>query len=252
MVQSEQQRLEGRWQFALDRDDVGIRQAWFARELPDQIRLPGVLQAQGYGDEISINTPWVLGLGGEWWKLQPAALRAAFSQPGRVEVPFLSQPPRHYLGAAWYQRDFEIPRDWKTRRVQLFLERPRWESTVWIDERQVGSMRSLVAPHEFELGVLEPGKHRLTIRLDNRMIVSDVAGTTRDAIDTELSTPAGRFLLVDTAGIRRPGKLGTGVERHSVMRAATAVDRCDVAVLVIDGTVGFAPTLDAAIAAASG
>ncbi|MCA9237014.1 MAG: hypothetical protein KDA44_16185 [Planctomycetales bacterium] len=206
-IQSEQQRLEGRWQFALDRDDVGIRQAWFARELPDQIRLPGVLQAQGYGDEISINTPWVLGLGGEWWKLQPAALRAAFSQPGRVEVPFLSQPPRHYLGAAWYQRDFEIPRDWKTRRVQLFLERPRWESTVWIDERQVGSMRSLVAPHEFELGVLEPGKHRLTIRLDNRMIVSDPKGDNRhmpdahavsDALGSTWNGIAGRMELRST------------------------------------------------------
>jgi len=73
---------------------------------------------------------------------------------------------------------------------------------------------------------------------EDRMIVSEVAGTTRDAIDTELDTEHGRFLLIDTAGIRRPGKLGTGVERHSVMRASTAVDRCDVAVLVIDGTEG--------------
>jgi len=57
--------LEGPWRFAIDRGDVGISQAWFKRELPDRITLPGVLQAQGYGDEISIDTPWVLGLGGE-------------------------------------------------------------------------------------------------------------------------------------------------------------------------------------------
>ena len=73
---------------------------------------------------------------------------------------------------------------------------------------------------------------------EQRVIVSDVAGTTRDAVDTEIDTPQGSFLLVDTAGVRRPGKLGRGVERHSVMRTTSAVERADVAVLVIDGTAG--------------
>lgn len=71
-----------------------------------------------------------------------------------------------------------------------------------------------------------------------RVIVSDVAGTTRDAIDTEVDTNEGSFLLIDTAGIRRPGKLGKGVELHSVMRTTSAVERCHVAVLVVDGTEG--------------
>lgn len=175
-VASDRLNLHGVWRFSLDRNDAGISQEWFARELEDRIKLPGVLQDQGYGDEISPSTPWVLGLGGEWWKLQSEELRSAFSQPGRVEVPFLSQPPRHYLGVAWYQRDVEIPDDWKDRRVELVLERPRWESTIWIDNREIGSMRSLVAPHRFELGVLEPGRHRLTVRLDNSMIISDPKG----------------------------------------------------------------------------
>ncbi len=84
------------------------------------------------------------------------------------------------------------------------------------------------------------GKSRLVNAIlgEERVIVSDVAGTTRDAVDTEIDTPEGAFLLVDTAGVRRPGKLGKGVERHSVMRTTSAVDRADVAVLVIDGTVG--------------
>jgi GTP-binding protein len=73
---------------------------------------------------------------------------------------------------------------------------------------------------------------------EERVIVSDVAGTTRDAIDSDLETPEGKFTLIDTAGIRRPGKLGKGVERHSVMRARAAVERADVAVLLIDGTEG--------------
>jgi beta-galactosidase len=169
-------QLAGEWRFEMDRNDEGVEGRWFERELVNRIKLPGVLQAQGYGDEISVDTPWVVGLGGEWWKLQPQELRDAFSQPGRVEVPFLAQPPRHYLGAAWYQRDVEVPAEWKDRRVVLSLERPRWESTVWIGDREIGSARSLVAPHEFDLGVLDPGKHSLTIRLDNRMIVRDPKG----------------------------------------------------------------------------
>jgi GTPase len=73
---------------------------------------------------------------------------------------------------------------------------------------------------------------------EERVIVSEVAGTTRDAVDTELDTPEGSFTLIDTAGVRRPGKLGKGLERHSVMRTTAAVERCDVAVLVVDGTEG--------------
>jgi len=73
---------------------------------------------------------------------------------------------------------------------------------------------------------------------EERVIVSEVAGTTRDAVDTELDTPEGAFTLVDTAGVRRPGKLGKGVERHSAMRTSSAVERCDVAILVVDGTEG--------------
>lgn len=73
---------------------------------------------------------------------------------------------------------------------------------------------------------------------EKRVIVSDVAGTTRDAVDTEVDTAEGSYLLIDTAGVRRPGKLGKGVERHSVMRTTGAVERCDVAILVVDGNEG--------------
>ncbi len=71
---------------------------------------------------------------------------------------------------------------------------------------------------------------------EDRVIVSDVAGTTRDAIDTDLDSPQGAFTLIDTAGIRRPGKRGLGVERHSVLRATSAIDRSDVAILLVDAS----------------
>lgn len=161
--------LSGTWRFALDRNDAGVKERWFARDLADRIRLPGSLQEQGYGDEISATTPWVLSLYDRHWYLR--AEYKAYAQSGKVRVPFLAQPPRHYLGPAWYQRDIEIPAVWAGKRIVLFLERPHWETTVWIDGDQVGSCRSLVAPHVYELGRLRSGRHRLTIRVDNRSLM---------------------------------------------------------------------------------
>jgi len=69
-----------------------------------------------------------------------------------------------------------------------------------------------------------------------RAIVDDVPGTTRDAIDTMLDFNGQSVLLIDTAGIRRRGRLGVGVERYSVLRALRAIDRADIALLVLDAT----------------
>ena len=69
-----------------------------------------------------------------------------------------------------------------------------------------------------------------------RAIVSDVPGTTRDALDTLVTLGQRSFLLIDTAGIRRRGSIVPGIERYSVMRAIRAIDRADVAVLVLDAT----------------
>jgi len=161
-------QLAGEWRFALDRADVGVGEKWFAKDLPDKIQLPGILQAQGYGDDISTNTPWVSSLGDAWWKIQPASLRDHFSQPGHVKVPFLSQPPKHYLGAAWYQRDVEIPTNWSGRHFTLFLERAHWQSTGWLDDKEFPANDSLGATHITDLGTLAPGMHRLSVRVDNR------------------------------------------------------------------------------------
>jgi beta-galactosidase len=162
--------ISGQWRFALDRSDAGVNERWFTRDLADKIELPGALQSQGYGDEISIRTPWVLSLYDKLWYLREDY--RACTNAGNVKVPFVCQPPRHYLGPAWYQRDIEIPADWANRRVVMFLERPHWESRVWLDDTLIGTNNSLCAPHEYELGVsLPPGKHRLTVRVDNRLIM---------------------------------------------------------------------------------
>ena len=161
--------LAGEWRFALDRNDTGTAEHWFTQNLADKIKLPGILESQGYGDEISTTTPWVLSLYDHFWFMR--ADYAGYTNAGHVKVPFISQPQRHYLGAAWYQRDLEIPKSWSGKRVVLFMERPHWKSTVWLDDKEIGSDIRRGVPHEFDFGMLPPGKHRLTVRVDNRMIM---------------------------------------------------------------------------------
>ncbi|MBE6855776.1 MAG: ribosome biogenesis GTPase Der, partial [Ruminococcus sp.] len=74
---------------------------------------------------------------------------------------------------------------------------------------------------------------------EERVIVSDIAGTTRDSTDTRIENEHGKFLFIDTAGIRRKSRVTDKVEHYSVLRAYMAVDRADVCVIMIDATVGF-------------
>ncbi|NBR72470.1 MAG: glycoside hydrolase family 2, partial [Proteobacteria bacterium] len=73
-----------------------------------------------------------------------------------------------YIGPAWYRRTIEIPKEWKEKRITLFLERVIWESRVWLDGQEIGHQNSLSTPHEFDLSSIRPGKHDLLLRIDNR------------------------------------------------------------------------------------
>lgn len=91
------------------------------------------------------------------------------------------------------------------------------------------------------IGKPNAGKSSLINRIagEERVIVSDIAGTTRDATDTVIDREEGRFVFIDTAGIRRKSKITERVEHFSVLRAYMAVDRADVCVIMIDATAGF-------------
>ncbi|MEA2205190.1 MAG: GTPase [Blastocatellia bacterium] len=107
-------------------------------------------------------------------------------------------------------------------------------------------------PRELRLAIIgrpNVGKSSLLNRLlgEERVIVSPVAGTTRDAIDTVLRTPEKTFRLIDTAGIRRKGKTDEMAEKLSVIMARKSLERADVAILVVDAEQGVAG-LDATIA----
>jgi hypothetical protein len=163
--------LSGTWNFELDPHDKGMTERWFERALKDQIQLPGCLQAQGYGEDISVQTPWVGSIIDRSWYTD--SKYAPYCQPGNIKIPFWLQPEKYYCGVAWYQRTLEIPADWSGQWITLLLERPHWETRVWLDQHVVGFDRSLSSPHVYDLGAsLPPGSHRLTIRIDNRMLVN--------------------------------------------------------------------------------
>lgn len=90
------------------------------------------------------------------------------------------------------------------------------------------------------IGKPNVGKSSLINKLlgEERVIVSEIPGTTRDAIDSYLETEEGKFILVDTAGIRRKSKVKEEIERYSVIRTYTAIERSDVCILMIDATEG--------------
>jgi hypothetical protein len=161
--------LAGPWRFQLDRDDSGIDSRLFEKALSEKVTMPADLAAQGIGDDVSVDTKWIGSIVDKSWFTEERYEK--YRQPGNVKIPFWLQPEKHYVGAAWYQRDIEIPADWQGKRVVLFLERPHWETRVWLDGKAIGTCNALGTPHEYDLGELAPGKHQLTIRVDNRMVV---------------------------------------------------------------------------------
>ena len=91
------------------------------------------------------------------------------------------------------------------------------------------------------IGKPNVGKSSLVNQIcgENRAIVSDIAGTTRDATDTTVENKYGKFVFIDTAGLRRKSKVDDTIEKYSVLRARMAVERANVCVIMIDATEGF-------------
>lgn len=91
------------------------------------------------------------------------------------------------------------------------------------------------------IGKPNVGKSSLVNKLtgESRSIVSDIAGTTRDAIDSELVTDEGEFVLIDTAGMRKKSRINDDIEHYSILRAVGAIERCDVCVIMISAESGI-------------
>lgn len=142
--------LAGEWRLALDASVSDPVAGPGAQRFLDTTRLPGSTAAQRKGPELEME------------------LRMDQKTMNRLRE-------RHpFIGRAWYQREVEIPADWKDKEIRLTLERVLWESRVWVDGKAVGGpQQSLSVPHHHELtGALVPGqKHTLTLCIDNREII---------------------------------------------------------------------------------
>jgi len=157
--------LAGEWGFQLDPKDIGEEDKWFDRDLPLRITLPGSTVEGGFGDDILVETEWTGDIVDRSWYTEERYEK--YRQPGNVKVPFWLTPLKHYVGAAWYQKTVDIPESWQDKRVMLSLERAHWETKLWVDGEEIGMRNSLSTPHEYDLGRLSPGKHRLAMRVDN-------------------------------------------------------------------------------------
>jgi hypothetical protein len=160
--------LSGTWKFRIDSLDAGMFEKWFTRTLDGSIKLPGSLTTNNIGDEITVNTPWTGSIIDSSWFFDAAY--APYREPGNIKVPFWLQPIKYYKGAAWYQKEINIPASWSNKHIELFLERCHWETKVWVDEKPAGTRNALGAPHIYDLtSLLSPGRHRITICIDNRV-----------------------------------------------------------------------------------
>lgn len=160
--------LDGKWHFAVDPDDKGLKEQWYKTTLNDNISLPGSMTTNGKGYDISLSTKWTGDI-----------LDSSFFKDDRYEkyrsqenfkVPFWLQPDKTYYGKAWYQKEINIPEDWTNKTIELYLERCHWQSALWFDDIFIAEQNSLGAPHIFDLtGKIKSGKHKITISIDNRI-----------------------------------------------------------------------------------
>ena len=127
--------LEGEWLVQLDSLGQGFDPAE-----GKPITLPGSLAEAGYGDKTQ---------GSDFGMLTPT---------------------HRYVGTAWYYRDFDVPKGWENKNLVVFLERVLWESTVFVDGKELSVKDALGTPHVHEIGGLDEGKHQLLIKVNNAMI----------------------------------------------------------------------------------
>ena len=157
--------LAGKWEIWLEDAEENVPDQERPNKRADgTVMLPGILQAQGYGNLVTVNTPWVSGLHDPFWYEREEYL---YGQEEEVSVPFLSQPPRHYIGRAWYERKITVPENAESEWF-LLVELTRWRSFAWIDGDPRGGDCSLCTAHQISLGTLSAGTHSLTVCIDNR------------------------------------------------------------------------------------
>lgn len=173
--------LHGEWLFKADPEDKGVKDKWYNDQLTEKIKLPGSMTTNGKGDEITVKTQWTGSIEDSSWFYKPEY--AAYRKTGNIKVPFWLQPDKYYKGAAWYQKTVDVPVSWANKPVEMFIERAHWETLLYVDGKPYGIQNSLGTPHVFTIEGLAPGKHLLSIRIDNRIKDIDVGKNSHSVTD---------------------------------------------------------------------
>ncbi len=210
--------LAGEWSLCMEQD---VYEDGPPERACGKLVLPGSLQAAGYGYPIHGGTEWVSSLHNPFWYEREEYSYRPEGTEDIYRVPFLAQPARHFVGKAWYEREFFVPgivqksgekADLEAAFPEtaagmpgdisgdegwtLYIERTAWRSEVYIDDVFVGGDCSLCAAHEIFCGCLAEGSHRLRICIDNSMQypyrpdghgVSDALGATWNGMAGEIA-----------------------------------------------------------------
>ena len=141
-----------------------------------------------------------------------------------------------FMGKAWYSREITIPKSWEGMSVQLFLERVLWESQVFIDEKPGNKQDGLGTPHLHDLGKIKPGKHLLTVQVDNEMMhnIGDKGHAYGEYMQSIWNGIVGRIELRAYPDIRIEGiKTFPDPERNSVEVRLALSAACDDALVTL-------------------
>jgi len=174
--------LAGKWRFKIDAKDEGVKGKWYSAVLPESVNLPGSMAENLKGDDITLKTKWTGSIYDSSYFFHPRLEK--YRKPGNIKIPFWLTPAKHYIGAAWYQKDIEIPANWKGKRLVLSLEYPHSETKVWIDDIEIGTQYTFVVEQNFELPAnLKSGKHTITLLIDNRIKAINVGQDSHSLTD---------------------------------------------------------------------
>lgn len=158
--------LSGYWSFQTDKHSEGVEKRWYAKDLDDNILLPGSMPQRLKGEIPDIHTQWTGTLYDSSYFFNPHMEK--YRQTGNLKFPFFLTPDRHYIGKAWYKRTINIPKEWKGKRVSLYLERPHIETRLWVNGKEVGADNSLSVPHCYDITeYVKNEDNTLAILIDN-------------------------------------------------------------------------------------
>jgi hypothetical protein len=158
--------LSGTWNFKIDSLDQGIGNQWFNQTFSENVTFPGSMVENGKGNDIEVNSKWTGSIIDRSWFTDDKYAR--YREEGNIKIPFWLQPVKHYIGAAWYSKEVDIPADWEGKYMELILERPHWETQVWVNGQKAGMKNTLGTGHFYDLTkFLNPGSNLLSIRVDN-------------------------------------------------------------------------------------